>query len=581
VGSRVRSDVQPITLKEKGILVGSSDVAVAARDSTWLMGRSSFVGRRPFLRIPPFPGATVQDLADAHEANRAGSVDSHLVEEIRKLRVGGTYWGAQPAMPADHVLIRSAEAVMAARMLLADRPAVLWDADHSQACATQVELFLTGDCDPWHVLSSASCVVLERDDDLRVVAAFLGVDCYVYDRIHNRLERCTETATELVASALSFEYRDPFTGEPIPTLEAVRLCGFWRQLIDSNRGLGGGLGFAFWKRKEVGTLLWNGSDPFNFARSPHEVSGSSEAAVWRSKAAASAVIELESRGIALVEVEDGFLRSSGLGADCIPPLSITVDRQGAYFDPSKPSELEQLIQAGRFDRELLARAEKLQRLIVDAGIGKYGRGAAPVERRSADRRVILVPGQVEDDRAVQSGGCGLVSNLELLRRVRQQSPEAYILYKPHPDVVAGHRRGAISERLCLLHADEIVTGAAIASVLEISDEVHVNTSLTGFEALLRGKPVTTYGVPFYAGWGMTCDLGPVPARRHAKRTIEELVAATLLLYPRYLDPVTGLPCPAEIVVDRLCDQKADSPSVIVGMRRLQGRIMRRLRNLVQ
>ena len=78
------------------------------------------------------------------------------------------------------------------------------------------------------------------------------------------------------------------------------------------------------------------------------------------------------------------------------------------------------------------------------------------------------------------------------------------------------------------------------------DEVHVNTSLAGFEALLRGKAVTTYGVPFYAGWGLTRDLGPVPARRTAKRSIDELVAAALLIYPRYLDPVTGLPCPAEV-----------------------------------
>ena len=151
----------------------------------------------------------------------------------------------------------------------------------------------------------------------------------------------------------------------------------------------------------------------------------------------------------------------------------------------------------------------------------------------------------------RAGGCGLVSNLELLKRVREQAPDAYILYKPHPDVLAGHRRGAIGERACLEYADEIVGDAPIASLIAMVDEVHVNTSLAGFEALLRGKRVTTYGVPFYAGWGLTRDLGPVPSRRTARRTIDELVAATLLIYPRYLDPVTGLPCPAEIVVARL------------------------------
>jgi len=113
------------------------------------------------------------------------------------------------------------------------------------------------------------------------------------------------------------------------------------------------------------------------------------------------------------------------------------------------------------------------------------------------------------------------------------------------------------------------------------DEVHVNTSLTGFEALLRHKPVTTYGVPFYAGWGLTTDLGPVPSRRNATRTLDELVAAALLLYPRYLDPLTGLPCPAEVVVGRLGAGDEEDLRLIVGLRRLQGKLMRRLRSLVQ
>ena len=243
--------------------------------------------------------------------------------------------------------------------------------------------------------------------------------------------------------------------------------------------------------------------------------------------------------------------------------------------------MEKLLQEGRFEEPLLVRARELRQLIVEAGLSKYERGMAVLERPAGARRHILVPGQVEDDRAVQCGGCGLVSNLELLSRVRQQAPDAFIIYKPHPDVVAGHRRGVVPDRLCLEYADQILNDAPIASLIALADEVHVNTSLAGFEALLRGKPVTTYGVPFYAGWSLTRDLGPVPSRRTARRTIDELVAATLLLYPRYLDPATGLPCPAEIVVARLTADKVPDTGAVVGMRRLQGKVMRRLRNLVQ
>jgi capsular polysaccharide export protein len=73
----------------------------------------------------------------------------------------------------------------------------------------------------------------------------------------------------------------------------------------------------------------------------------------------------------------------------------------------------------------------------------------------------------------------------------------------------------------------------------------------------------------------------VPERRTATRTLDELVAATLLVYPRYLDPITGLPCPAEVIVSRLTADVPDDPGLLVGIRRLQGRLMRRLRSLVQ
>jgi capsular polysaccharide export protein len=262
-------------------------------------------------------------------------------------------------------------------------------------------------------------------------------------------------------------------------------------------------------------------------------------------------------------------------------LSITVDRKGAYFDPGQASELELLLENGEFDEQTIVRARELRELIVEAGLGKYEQGKTTLERPAHERRHILVPGQVEDDRSVKTGGCGLVSNLELLKRVREQAPDAYIFYKPHPDVLAGHRRGAISERLCLQQADEIVGAVPVTSIISMVDEVHVNTSLTGFEALLRLKPVVTYGVPFYAGWGLTTDLGRIPSRRTKKRTIDELVAAALLLYPRYLDPVTGLPCPAEVVVARLSNSAVREPSLRVAMRQLQGKFMRRLRSLVQ
>jgi capsular polysaccharide export protein len=301
-------------------------------------------------------------------------------------------------------------------------------------------------------------------------------------------------------------------------------------------------------------------------------------AAWLSKCSAAEVKHLADVGVPIVEVEDGFLRSQGLGADCVPPLSITVDRLGAYFDPHQPSELEKLLQDGSFSEEVLERARQLRALIVEAGLGKYEQGAVAIKRPAGNRRHILVPGQVEDDRSVMTGGNGL-SNLDLLKRVRGDAPDAYILYKPHPDVLAGHRKGAVDERTCLKFADEIVGGNSISSLIAMVDEVHVNTSLAGFEALMRNKAVTTWGVPFYAGWGLTSDKGVIPARRTARRSVDQLVAAALLLYPRYLDPESGLPCPAEIVVERLINSDTEIVGAVVRLRRLQGKLMRRFRGV--
>ncbi len=164
-------------------------------------------------------------------------------------------------------------------------------------------------------------------------------------------------------------------------------------------------------------------------------------------------------------------------------------------------------------------------------------------------------------------------NLELLRHVREANPQALILYKPHPDVEAGHRRGAVPDRMARAYADIVVHGVSTASLLGAVDEVHTLTSLAGFEALLRRRRVVVYGRPFYAGWGLTTDLAPIDRGR--RLALEELAAGALILYPRYLDPVTRLPCGPELVVDRLADPALWRAGPLTALRRVQGNLLRR------
>jgi len=487
-----------------------------------------------------------------------------LIERAAELRIGGCYWGAQPDLPT------SSYTVIVTREEGARREALQLGG---------MTIAPGSNVDPWHVLSRAAVLLVDADNEWALLGAMAGIPirCRGSGRF-SELESGKRSALRKAFGAAAVHgmtYCDPFYGEEMDLGATIELCGHWRRLIDSNRGLTAALGFAFWKRDTVAPLLWNGSGRVPFGSWFRPFKPEDRVAVWKTRTSARVLKRLAASGAETIEAEDGFIRSTGLGADCVPPLSIILDQLGIYFDPGRPSELEQLLETKCFSAEMVERARQLRELIVQLGISKYGAGNAPLERRNAKRHLLVI-GQVEDDRAVKSG-FGPRTNLELLRKVREANPDVYIIYKPHPDVEAGHRAGVIADDDCRLFADEIVRNGPISSIIQLVDEVHVNTSLAGFEALLRGKMVITYGVPFYAGWGLTRDFGPVPGRRTAIRSIDELVAATLLLYPRYLDPLTGLPCPPETLVRRIAEGSSGSKSTrLVRLRRLQGKWKRSL-----
>ncbi len=239
------------------------------------------------------------------------------------------------------------------------------------------------------------------------------------------------------------------------------------------------------------------------------------------------------RDVTVLRLEDGFLRSVGLGAELTRPLSWVVDRSGLYYDATRPSDLETLLAHAEFPPALLARAAALRQRVVAAGVTKYNVGATRWVRPDAARRVVLVPGQVESDASLAYGAPGIRTNLALLQAARAACPDAWLVYKPHPDVAARLRASGDREHTARDWCDEIVVDADMGALLDAVDAVHVLTSLAGFEALIRGKAVTCHGQPFYAGWGLTTDMLPHP-RRQRRLPLDALVAAALILYPTYL-----------------------------------------------
>lgn len=256
--------------------------------------------------------------------------------------------------------------------------------------------------------------------------------------------------------------------------------------------------------------------------------------------------------VTVLRIEDGFLRSVGLGVDLVRPLSWVIDRQGMHFDATRPSELEAILAMTDFDPSVRARAAALRTRIVAEQLTKYNVGAGCWRRPHGRAPVILVPGQVPTDAAMSFAAREPTANLALLRAVRSANPSAYVVYKVHPDIVARMRIQKESVAQVRALCDEVIGDVNMAELLQEVDAVHVLTSLTGFEALLRGVPVTCHGQPFYSGWGLTRDMIPASDRRQRRLTLDELVAGALIEYPVYLNRSgPGLITP-EQALDALC-----------------------------
>lgn len=283
--------------------------------------------------------------------------------------------------------------------------------------------------------------------------------------------------------------------------------------------------------------------------------------------------------VKLIRVEDGFLRSVGLGAEFVAPVSWIFDQSGIYFDATIPSDLEKILQHHQFSPDLLSRASKLREQVVSLKLTKYNVGLTTAWQKPRHDRVILVPGQVESDASIAFGSSVVKTNLDMVRLVREKAPNAYIIYKPHPDVVAGVRDQGQNEDNANHYCDEIITDISMAELLPQVDEIHTITSLTGFEALLRGKKVVCYGQPFYAGWGLTTDQYPL-ARRSRQLSLDELVAAVLILYPRYISRINHAPCEPEQILTELSEWREHArPDKLLAVKKWLRRCVTRVKAL--
>jgi capsular polysaccharide export protein len=361
-------------------------------------------------------------------------------------------------------------------------------------------------------------------------------------------------------------YRNPYTKEISNIIDTMKDIKELKKInMIKNKDLKGYFfGFSLWKHSFVSPFFCEYEKKNLFFINPVKnkdhlsvalkkgLNKKSKIYIWGRKSFKDVEKYAQQHDIEIFHVEDGFIRSVSLGSDLTQPYSLVVDSRGIYFDPMQESDLEYLLQNHNFRKSLLERAKGIRSELVRKKISKYNSHNEVLLDLPKNKYIIFVPGQVDDDASVEYGTDGM-SNLKLLQEVREKCPDSFIVYKPHPDVLAGNRKGDIEEKTALKYCNLIVKTVSIDSILAKVDEVHTMTSLVGFEALLRDLKVHTYGMPFYAGWGLTIDHRECKRRR--RLTIDELVVATLILYPRYIDAKSKTVCTIETVMKILEAEK--------------------------
>lgn len=272
-----------------------------------------------------------------------------------------------------------------------------------------------------------------------------------------------------------------------------------------------------------------------------------------------------SHNVPLLIMSDGFLRSACTWANHQEPprytsdYAFTIDTKTCYYDATRASMLEDMLN----DPDLIVTDEqkKRARACIDTIIGnklsKYNDQpiyTPKIGRKGAPK--VLVVDQSFGDMSIGKGLAGEATFTRMLQLAIEENPEADIIVKTHPDTMTGVRKGYYTRveqkgRIVLMTAP-----VNPISLIQMVDKVYVCTSQFGFEALMCGKEVHVFGMPFYAGWGATIDDISLE-RRKRKRSMEEIFYITYIMYSWYVNPEKGSRCEIEEVMQLLLELRRE------------------------
>jgi capsular polysaccharide export protein len=256
----------------------------------------------------------------------------------------------------------------------------------------------------------------------------------------------------------------------------------------------------------------------------------------------------------LTLLEDGFIRSIDLKKSLIRSFSLVRDDIGIYYDATKISKLEKILNTYDFknDYELMNKARKAIKLLLDNNISKYNH-SKDIDKSYFDdnEKKILVIAQAEKDKSLEYGLTNNLSLEGLVDYAIKENPNATIYVKIHPDDIQKNNYNLhINNKEYKIIKQDVNS----ISLLKNFTKVYTRTSQMGFEAILLGKECVCFGMPFYAGWGITDDRVKLN-RRKRKLSVEEVFAAAYILYSEYKNPYLNQESDIIGILDYMIDHK--------------------------
>ncbi|NVJ62488.1 MAG: capsular polysaccharide biosynthesis protein, partial [Gammaproteobacteria bacterium] len=188
-----------------------------------------------------------------------------------------------------------------------------------------------------------------------------------------------------------------------------------------------------------------------------------------------------------VALEDGFLRSIGLGVAGVQPLSLVVDEVGIYYDARQASRLEQLIASNEdLSADGLERSHRCISAIRELRLSKYNQNQSDAALRSAKPKVVVID-QTQGDASVVGAMADEQTFVQMLRNAIDNHPNETVWVKVHPDVVQGKKKGFLFP-LPFEHPNVKLYAEPVNpwDFLDTTTHVYTVSSLMGFEALMAG-----------------------------------------------------------------------------------------------